>query len=186
MRHVGKGGSISSLFAQTEETADKAEVARSNAFTRACRAKNLTKVQRMLSSGSFEVQQEHVAIAQGNVEVRELLLRSAIEMNGISISQPRCPKFVSMPQFLVDYILEGESTFVVQRSGRFTCVEHGIVSAGTLNKDMIFKLFRCLEGHEMREWIALSRAFAFGLCDTAQFAKLYYQNTFAICYATAC
>merc|ERR1712150_462740 len=97
-----------------------------------------------------------------------------------------CPKLVSMPQFLMDYILEGESTFTVQRSGRFTCNEHGIVSAGKLNEDMILKLLRCLEGREMREWIALSRAFAFGLCDTVQFAKLHYQNTFAICYATTC
>jgi len=91
-----------------------------------------------------------------------------------------------MPQFLMDYILEGESTFVVQRSGRFTFNERGIVSAGTLNEGMVFKLLCCLDGREMCEWIALSRAFAFGLCDTAQFAKLYYQNTFAICYATTC
>merc|ERR1711879_305551 len=107
----------------------------------------------------------------------------AAEMKGISISQPRCPKLVSMPQFLIDYIIEGESTFAAQRSGRFTCVERGILSTGKLNEDTIFKLLCCLEGREMREWLALSRAFAFGLCDTAQFAKLYYQNTFAICYA---
>merc|ERR1712151_512850 len=189
MRHVGKGGLVSSFSAQREDVVDEANTARAKAFTRACRNKKFAKLERMLSSGSFEIQQQHVDIVQEDVTLRELLLRSAAEMKRISVSCPRCPQLKSIPSFLVDYILESERAFIIQRSGRFTDAGHGSTPTGKFNnlsEENMLKLFSYFEGREMHVWPALSRAFAFGLCDTSEFAKLHDQNTFSICYNSSC
>merc|ERR1712183_321910 len=184
---------MSSLSAQSRDAVDAANAARSRAFTRACRSKNAAKVERMLKSGSIHIQQDHIDIVKEDPALCGLLVRSAAEMNGISVSRPWCPNLVSMPSFLVDYILESQRSFVLRRSGRFTSLavafEHGPLKITThagarcdLTEDITFKLLSCLEGSELCAWPALSRAFAFRLCDTAEFAKLHYRNTFAICY----
>merc|ERR1712039_106717 len=119
---------------------------------RACRSKNLRKMERMLSSGSFKVQQNHVDLARDSVAVRDLLVQSAADEYGISLSIPRCLVSGPIPSFLVDHIVQGERAFVLERSGRFARTEHAVHASGTfrdLPEDIIFKWWNCLQGHEM-------------------------------------
>merc|ERR1712039_501069 len=137
---------------------------------RARRSKNLRKMERMLSSGSFKVQQNHVDLAQDSVAVRDLLVQSAADENGISLSIPRCLVLGPMPSFLVDHIVQGEKAFVLERSGCFARTEDAVHAFGTLRdlpEEIIFKWLNCFHGHEMKVWFAVSRAFAFRLCDTS-------------------
>merc|ERR1711879_804884 len=42
MRHIGKGGLVSSFSAESEDATVQESIARSRAFTRACQSKNVT------------------------------------------------------------------------------------------------------------------------------------------------
>jgi len=187
MRHVGKGGVVSSSTSLNDgQVADEANAARARAFIRACRSANLTKVRRMISSGCFEIEQEHIDAAHDNDALLQFLVRSAVEMKGVSISKPWCPDSVSLPLFAVEHVLEGKEAFVTRRSGRFAASPTGSCSFGKLGhlpRRVVFQLLWCVQGREVRAWQSLSRAFAFELCDTAEFANLLYQNTFRVCYA---
>lgn len=116
--------------------------------------------QRMLSSGSFEFQQQHIDIVQEDARLRELLLRSAAEMKHISVSRSRCPH------------LDGRA-FIIQWSGRFTDAGYAFTPTGKINKLSEYNMLRLssfLEVGEMHVWPALSHTLTFGLCDTSQFA----------------
>jgi hypothetical protein len=189
MRHIGKGGLVSSCTVQSEDAiiavSTQENTARSAAFTRACQRGNITKVARMLKSGSLEVEEKHFRMVEENDALRDLLVHHVARINGVDVSKPRCLDVASMPWFLVEHVLDGERAFVAQRSNRFTCRTQCPLTPGKLVgcSDTIFKLLSFLEGCEMREWLALSSFFAFGICDTVEFARLHYRNTFAGCYA---
>merc|ERR1712039_634117 len=156
---------------------------------RARRSKNLRKMERMLSSGSFVVQQNHVDFPQDSAAVRDLLVQSAAAVNGISLSIPRCLVLGPMPSFLVDHIVQGEKAFVLERSGRFARAEDAVHASGTLRdlpEDIIFKWLNFLQGHEMKAWFAVSRVFAFRLCDTTEFATILFRNSFPMCFTVGC
>merc|ERR1712187_177873 len=175
---------ISSFEPQTDDVIAQECIARSNAFTRACQGKNITKVSRMLSSGSFEVLEKHVELVRETRSLYDLLVHTAAQAIGLNVLRPRCPGAVALPRFLVDCVLECELEFVSRRSNRFLRIEHGSASVGKLGncKIIIYKLLSFMTSDEIQAWPALSRAFAFDICDTTEFAKLHYQNTFAICY----
>merc|ERR1712032_1193451 len=184
MRHIGKGGLVSSFSAQSEDVIVQEGITRSNAFTRACKSMNVTKVARMLSSGSFEVQQMHVELVRENGLLRDTLVHAAAQMMGIDVLSPRCPDVMALPRFLAEYIIERELAFVVQRSNRFLTMERGSLNIGKLGncRTIFYNIFSFMRGDEMQAWPALSCAFAFDVCDATEFARLHYQNTFAICY----